>query len=197
MPYCWANLLSSGSFNVPSSFTRIAHEVAPCGRKILSLTSLFSDEKDRVKINLWDSSPQEDWFERLRSKPVETKEAPSGHSCPERSGPLDAAAGWGAIFSSHRLCIFIAMMFHPCLRSPSSSEFASLPLTMHHGPSLVAQLAKNPPAMQETLVWSLGWDDRPEEEMAMHSCILAWKIPWTGEPGVNPQGRRGQIQLSG
>ena len=50
-------------------------------------------------------------------------------------------------------------------------------------PSLLAQTAKNPPAMQETWVQSLGWEDPPEKGMATHSSILAWKIPWTKEPG--------------
>ena len=45
--------------------------------------------------------------------------------------------------------------------------------------SLVAQLVKNPPAMRETWVQSLGWDDPLEKGMATHSGILAWKIPWT------------------
>ena len=43
--------------------------------------------------------------------------------------------------------------------------------------SLVAQLVKNPPAMQETWVWSLGWEDSLEEGMVTHSNILAWRIP--------------------
>ena len=43
--------------------------------------------------------------------------------------------------------------------------------------SLVAQMAKNPPAMQETWVQSLGWEDPPEKGMATHSSILAWRIP--------------------
>ena len=45
--------------------------------------------------------------------------------------------------------------------------------------SLVAQLVKNPPAMQETLVRSLGWEDPLEKGKATHSSILAWRIPWT------------------
>ena len=49
--------------------------------------------------------------------------------------------------------------------------------------SLVAQLVKNMPAMQETLVRYLGWEDSLEEGMAAHSSILAWRIPWTEEPG--------------
>ena len=47
----------------------------------------------------------------------------------------------------------------------------------------VAQLVKNPPAMQETPVPFLGWEDPLEKEMATHSSVLAWKIPWTEEPG--------------
>ena len=44
-------------------------------------------------------------------------------------------------------------------------------------------MVKNPLAMQETRVQSLGHQDPPEKEMATHSSILAWKIPWTEEPG--------------
>ena len=47
--------------------------------------------------------------------------------------------------------------------------------------SLVAQLVKNLPAMQETQVQSLGGEDLLEKEMATHSSILAWKISWTEE----------------
>ena len=45
--------------------------------------------------------------------------------------------------------------------------------------SLVAQLVKNPPAMQETWVQSLGWEDPLENGKASHSSILAWRILWT------------------
>ena len=44
-------------------------------------------------------------------------------------------------------------------------------------------MVKNLPAVQETWVSSLGWDDPPKKEMATHSSILAWEIPWTKEPG--------------
>ena len=50
-------------------------------------------------------------------------------------------------------------------------------------PSLVAQLIKNLPAVQEMQVRSLGWEDPVEKEMATHSSILTWKISWTEEPG--------------
>ena len=47
----------------------------------------------------------------------------------------------------------------------------------------MAQLVKNLPAMGETWVRFLGWEDSLEKEMATHSSVLAWRIPWTGEPG--------------
>ena len=49
--------------------------------------------------------------------------------------------------------------------------------------SLVAQMVKHLPTMWETLVQSCGWEDPLEKEMAIHSSILAWKIPWMEEPG--------------
>ena len=49
--------------------------------------------------------------------------------------------------------------------------------------SLVAQTVKRLPAVQETQVLSLGLEDPLEKEMATHSSTLAWKIPWTKEPG--------------
>ena len=52
-----------------------------------------------------------------------------------------------------------------------------------YGASLVAQTAKNLPAMQETQVQSLDGEDVLKEGIATHSSILAWRIPWTEEPG--------------
>ena len=49
--------------------------------------------------------------------------------------------------------------------------------------SLMAQSVKKPPAMQETWIWSLSWEDPLEEGMATHSSSLAWKVVWTEEPG--------------
>ena len=54
---------------------------------------------------------------------------------------------------------------------------------MEHRASLVAQTVKNLPAMQEAWVQSLGQEDPLEKEMATHSSILAWRIPWIEEPG--------------
>ena len=49
--------------------------------------------------------------------------------------------------------------------------------------SLVAQMVKNLPAMQDTQVQSLGWEDFLEKDMETHSSILACRIPWAEEPG--------------
>ena len=51
------------------------------------------------------------------------------------------------------------------------------------GQALASQQVNNLPAIQETQIQSLGWDDPLQKEMATHSSILVWKIPWTGEPG--------------
>ena len=67
------------------------------------------------------------------------------------------------------------------LRLHNDSQLKSPPATVNT--SLVAQLVKNPPAMQKTWVKFLGWEDLLEKGMATHSSILAWKIPWTEEPG--------------
>ena len=55
----------------------------------------------------------------------------------------------------------------------------------------LSQTVKNPPSMWETWVQSLGWEDPLEEGMAAPSCVLAWRIPWTEEPGgYSPWGCR-------
>ena len=63
--------------------------------------------------------------------------------------------------------------------------------------SLVAQLVKNLLVKQETRVQSLGWEDAPEKEMEAHSSTLAWKIPWTEEPGrLQSMGSKSWTQLN-
>ena len=64
-------------------------------------------------------------------------------------------------------------------KSLYQSEFSNT----FRGAFLVARMVKNPPAMQETQVLSLGQEDPLEKGMATHSSILAWRIPWTEEPG--------------
>ena len=61
----------------------------------------------------------------------------------------------------------------------------------------MAQMVKNLPAMQETQVGSLGREEPLEKEMATHSSILGWRIPWTQEPGrLLSMGRKSWTQLS-
>ena len=62
----------------------------------------------------------------------------------------------------------------------------------------MAQLVKRHPAMWETWVQSLGWEDPLEKEMATHSSTLAWRIPWTEEPGglQSTRGHKDQAQLT-
>ena len=69
---------------------------------------------------------------------------------------------------------------HPGLWHPKPLHWqgSSLPLRA----SLVSQLVKSLPTMQETRVWFLGQEDSLEKEMTTHSSILAWRIPWTEEP---------------
>ena len=63
-----------------------------------------------------------------------------------------------------------------------TGEFSIVPKTVPWA-SLVAQMVKNLPAMQETWVQSLSWEDPLEKGMATHSNVLAWRIPWSEEPG--------------
>ena len=56
-------------------------------------------------------------------------------------------------------------------------------MSMIKGTSLVAQMVKNLPALWETWVQSMSWEDPLEKELATHSSILARRIPWTEEPG--------------
>ena len=65
----------------------------------------------------------------------------------------------------------------------STGEGIDYPLQYSRA-SLVAQLVKNPPAMRETWVQLLGWEDPLEKGKATHSSILAWRIPWTPVHGV-------------
>ena len=79
-----------------------------------------------------------------------------------------------------------SMWVHPILvfcHKESEEFFRNCPLSCFLRASQVAQWIKNPPAVQETQVRSLSWEDPLKESMATHSSILAWKIPQTEEPG--------------
>ena len=99
----------------------------------------------------------------LGRSPGEGNGNPLQYSCLENS--MDRRAWWAAVSG-------VAQSWTQLKRLSSSSSS-----------SRVAQTVNNLPAMWETWVRSLGWEDPPEKEMATYSSILAWRIPWTEEPG--------------
>ena len=79
-----------------------------------------------------------------------------------------------------------------------TDSFTFLKQPYYFRTGLDLQTVKNPSAMQETQVWSLGLEDPLEKGMATHSSILAWRIPWTEELAVySPWGCEGGTLLSG
>ena len=82
------------------------------------------------------------------------------------------------------VCVITGTSFSPFSQTnplKRSKAFIKTPLNyfLPDQGSLVAQLVKNPPAMQETWVWSLGWEDPLKKGKATHSSILALRVPWT------------------
>ena len=80
------------------------------------------------------------------------------------------------VISSHQVAKYWNFSINP------SNEYSRL-ISFRIWASLVAQRVKHLPAVLETWIRSLGWEDPLEKEMATHSSILAWRIPWTEEPG--------------
>ena len=81
---------------------------------------------------------------------------------------------------------FIVQLSHLYMTTGKTIALIRWTFVSKLGASLVTQTVKRLSAMQETRVRSLGWEDPLEKEMAAHSSILAWKIPWTMEPGRLP-----------
>ena len=84
--------------------------------------------------------------------------------------------------TAHRPAAQQRITQHRTANGSENEKLCSVPLCA----SLVAQMLKNSPAMQETWVQSLGWEDPLEKGLATHSSILAWRIPWTEKPGMLP-----------
>ena len=95
---------------------------------------------------------------------------------------------WGAIAFSRDGCILHKDAQIPAGSCLCAQVAISSKLGKYRNKSgltlFIAQLVKNPPAMQETWVQSLGWEDPLEKEMATHSSTLAWKIPWTEDTSM-------------
>ena len=83
------------------------------------------------------------------------------------------------IYTLYRVSTECILYDTKCSRKPSIKSH----IPQGYGTFLVAQRVKNPPAMWETQVWSLGREKPLEKGMASHPSILAWRIPWTEEPG--------------
>ena len=85
----------------------------------------------------------------------------------------------------HNGCFFMSFSYIPfgTLFHYTSSQGINIVSHTTQWASLVAQSVKNLPAMQETWVGFLGWEDSLEKEIATHFGILAWRIPWNEEPG--------------
>ena len=82
-----------------------------------------------------------------------------------------------------RACLEQVSSSHPSISEGGSGVGMGTQPSSHPGASVVAQSVKNLPATQETQFLSLGRDDPLEKGMATHSITLAWRIPWTEEPG--------------
>ena len=84
---------------------------------------------------------------------------------------------YNGILLSHKKCIWVSSNELDKPRAYSTSEVSQK--RKNNWASLVGQLVKNRSTMQETWVWFLSWEDPLEKEMATHSSILAWRVPWT------------------
>ena len=94
---------------------------------------------------------------------------------PFKNSPVATHCSWNRTLND--LCLK-----ETCMYGLAPAYFSLLTLNLVC-PSLVAQIVKNLPAVQETWVWSLGLEDPLKKGMATHFSILAWRIPWTEEPG--------------
>ena len=98
----------------------------------------------------------------------------------ENCGPFNSKGHSGYVCPTFSACNVGDLGSIPGL-ARSTGEGIGYPL-QYSWASLVAQLLKNPPAMQETWVQPLGWEDPLEKGKATHSSIPAWRIPWTVSP---------------
>ena len=129
------------------------------------------------------------WIPGLGRFPGERNGNPLQYSCLENPHRPRSLAGysdevakspkWLSDQTQHTLAWMFVLNVLLGLQVPISSLFSLGNLIT----SLVAQMVKNLPTMQETQVWPLHQRDPLEKGMATHSSILAWRIPWTEEPG--------------
>ena len=131
---------------------------------------------------------EETWVRSLGREDLLKEGIATQYSCLEN--PMDRGAWWATV---HRVAKNQTRQNTPTQQIKtrffqfSSFYFCSTMLLSQDFP--VAQMVKNLSAMQQTQVRSMGWEDPLEKEMAIHSSIPAWRIPWTEEPGgLQPMG---------
>ena len=110
------------------------------------------------------------------------------HSCRVQRGGEQRLWGWQStqvnLVLTHGCCVQAALVGRILLiQICSSRRFWKIDKLLYIMGFPDGSDGKEPPAMQKTRVWSLGREDPLEKEMATHSSILAWRIPWTEEPG--------------
>ena len=94
--------------------------------------------------------------------------------------------GWGELAGRRGKEVWIwdqKMIMIPTVIWDNAYTLSNYRASLQANLPCVAQMVKNLPAVQETRVWSLGWEDLLGKETATHSSILAWRIPWTEESG--------------
>ena len=145
-------------------------------RRVEQFTISFSKGSSRCKD--WTHVPWVSWIvdggfltTAISGKSSVVKGISFGRNCKNLHGFPGSSAGKESACNAGDTGLILVLE-----RSPE--EGIGYPL-QYSWAFLVAQLVKNPPAMWETWVWSLGWEDPLEKGKATHSSILAWRIPWT------------------
>ena len=108
----------------------------------------------------------------------------------EKTTQIHCQQFWMLEFPNKMLVVFLPGEYHGQRSlagySPWGSKESDTAEQLHfhfHSASWASQGVNNTFAMQETWIWSLGWEDPLEKEMAIHSSTIAWEIPWTEDPG--------------
>ena len=110
-------------------------------------------------------------------------ESEVAQSCLTLSDPMDCRLPGSSVLGFSRQEYWSGVPLPSSIPGSGRSPGEGIGYPLHNSwDTLVAHTVKNLPAMQETWVQSLGWEDPLEKGMATHSSILEWRIPWTEEP---------------
>ena len=128
------------------------------------------DQMEGLEYSIWTIFSRS-FFSKGRGQ---RNEAMTGKRCEFKGRECPMFASWGKLSCSDGKLI---------TQERRTMQMWNLWVLWVPGTSLVAQMVKNLPTIEKTRVWSLGREDPLEKGMAIHSSILAWRIPWTEEPG--------------